>query len=459
MGFSVQDDKMGLRLEDPMRVGGFQYRLLGMLAIGTICLLFAYGGGGHSGARKGVNLPSTPGLHDGAAAGGMETPASCPAVAIIHSDCVLPSPTSPLTVNIRSAIYGAKGDGVTDDTAAIQRAVDKVAGTGGTVLIPDGTYMVNAVVQNNTGINLKSNMTLRLSSNAVLQAIPNASGTYAILAVRFASNVNIVGGTLLGERSSHTGTDGEWGMGLSISNSNRVAVQGVTAKECWGDGFYITDHCTNVTLCNVTGDHNRRQGLSVTSVDGLVVRNSTFKNTAGTEPECGIDFEPNRGQVINNAIVIGCAVLNNAGSGIQCGFNESFTAPTAITNTVFDTNTSSGNGVNPVGGGYRQGILVSHSLGNVSVTNNVISGTHGQGIMVTNRSANTVIRGNTVTGTLMVNGNTPQTGGGIYIWASPSSSITHNTVTGNAGIGIWVMEPDPTLVISGNIVSDNGKTP
>ncbi len=44
-------------------------------------------------------------------------------------------------VNIKTQ-YGAKGDGVTDDTAAIQKAVDEKRGTGSILYFPNGTYMV-----------------------------------------------------------------------------------------------------------------------------------------------------------------------------------------------------------------------------------------------------------------------------------------------------------------------------
>lgn len=40
--------------------------------------------------------------------------------------------------------FGAVGDGVTDDTAAIQRAVDSLQGTGGTVRVPSGNYKLSA---------------------------------------------------------------------------------------------------------------------------------------------------------------------------------------------------------------------------------------------------------------------------------------------------------------------------
>lgn len=47
--------------------------------------------------------------------------------------------------NVRSATYGAVGNGVADDTAAIQAAMNAAAAVRGTVLIPPGTYVVTSV--------------------------------------------------------------------------------------------------------------------------------------------------------------------------------------------------------------------------------------------------------------------------------------------------------------------------
>jgi len=39
--------------------------------------------------------------------------------------------------------YGAKGDGITDDTAAIQKAIDEVRGIPDTLYFPDGVYLIS----------------------------------------------------------------------------------------------------------------------------------------------------------------------------------------------------------------------------------------------------------------------------------------------------------------------------
>lgn len=246
--------------------------------------------------------------------------------------CAAP-PASPLAVNVKDK--GAKGDGRTDDTAAIQAVIDDVAGKGGSVQVPNGTYMVNAARKKS--LVLKSNMTLKMAAGATLKAIPNNLETYAVLYLAGASNVTLDGGTLEGDRREHLGKTGEWGMGLHIAGgAAHITISGVTAKNMWGDGFYVQG-ATDVTFCSVTADHNRRQGLSIIEVDGLVVTNSMFKNTKGTRPSAGIDLEPNTpAQKINNVRIESSKFIDNAGAGILIAGKKAPISNVEITHNVFE---------------------------------------------------------------------------------------------------------------------------
>src|ERR1700722_13561533 len=70
------------------------------------------------------------------------------------------------TFDIRE--FGAKGDGATKDTQAIQAAIDKASstGNGGTVLIPPGNYPSGT-------LHLRSNLTLRIEKGARLMFSPD----------------------------------------------------------------------------------------------------------------------------------------------------------------------------------------------------------------------------------------------------------------------------------------------
>jgi hypothetical protein len=229
---------------------------------------------------------------------------------------------------------GARGDGQTNDTSAIQNAIDEVAEKGGTVLVPAGTYMVNAVENNR--LSLKSNVTINLANNAVLRAIPNGSEHYSVLQISNVSNVAVVGGMLEGDRNQHSGTSGEWGMGIWIGNgAEHVTISGVTAAKMWGDGFYVKD-ANDVRLCSIVAENNRRQGLSIIQVNGLEVRNSSFKNTHGTRPSAGIDIEPdNDEQHVANVRIHDSQFIDNAGPGIAVVAKKSLVSNIEITRNKF----------------------------------------------------------------------------------------------------------------------------
>jgi hypothetical protein len=62
--------------------------------------------------------------------------------------------------------FGAKGDGVTKDTKAIQEAIDKASSAVGTVVISSGKYVSGT-------IHLRSNLTLRIEQGATLVFSPD----------------------------------------------------------------------------------------------------------------------------------------------------------------------------------------------------------------------------------------------------------------------------------------------
>jgi polygalacturonase len=257
-----------------------------------------------------------------------------PARAAAADTCADPPASGPI-VNVKDK--GAKGDGKTIDNAAIQAAIDAAAGTKGTVLVPAGTYLVETT--GSLALRLKSDMTLKLAPGAVLKAKPTDQTNYSVLAVRDASNVWVVGGTLVGERDQHIGKEGQWGMGITIGQgSKHVTVIGVTATRMWGDGFYVQS-AEDVRFCSVTADANRRQGLSIIHATNVLVANSVFKNTRGTKPSAGIDLEPNEAvQQIGNVRIQNSKFLNNAGAGIIVSGRKASIAEVAMARNTFEGN-------------------------------------------------------------------------------------------------------------------------
>jgi hypothetical protein len=115
----------------------------------------------------------------------------------------------------------------------------------------------------------------------------------------------------------------EWRHALSIRSCTNVRVSGVTLAESGGDGIYlgvaqkgVTN--TNVHITDVICDRNHRQGISVISAENLLIQRCILRDTAGTAPMAGIDFEPNDPtEKLVNCVMRSCVVQNNQGDGYE----------------------------------------------------------------------------------------------------------------------------------------------
>lgn len=124
--------------------------------------------------------------------------------------------------------YGATGDGVTDDFAALQAAIDAAGVSGGVVLFPAGTYYI----ETNLSITSIDGVTLRgVGKDSV---IVNESSLGAVLSITRADNIIVERLKLM-----HTRTTAQLGC-ISVLLANNLIV-----RECVIDSesgaIYLTD--------------------------------------------------------------------------------------------------------------------------------------------------------------------------------------------------------------------------
>ena len=212
--------------------------------------------------------------------------------------------------------FGAVGDGITDDTVAINKALEHsnvLNMNAKTYLVSADLETTNAITANNKTIN---------GNGATIKIKPVSGEYYKIICAEGDTRISNL--TIIGERDEHVGTTGEWGMGISLTNSNYANIENVTIKKCWGDGIYLgsknTDTgengCANVTITNCIIDNNRRNGISVINCNKFIIDGCTISNTVGTNPQSGIDIERNHDNEITNGTIKNCTFIDNHSSHI-----------------------------------------------------------------------------------------------------------------------------------------------
>ena len=197
------------------------------------------------------------------------------------------SPTQTAVMPAQSAVFdarsfGARGDGKTLDTAAINRAIDAATATGGgTVILPAGTYL-------SLSIRLKSNIRLHLDAGAVLLAAPRTpTQRYDLPEPNASTKFQDFG-------HSHWHDALIWGDGLenvTIDGPGEIYGKGLIKDETKvaGNGYKAISlrKCRNVKISDLTLRHGGWFAILATGVDNLTIDNLKIDtNRDGMDIDC-----------------------------------------------------------------------------------------------------------------------------------------------------------------------------
>lgn len=171
----------------------------------------------------------------------------------------------------------------------------------GTLVIAEGDYLLRVGKEKGAGLIIGDNMELVIDGN--LRLAPNGFKSCDIVRV-VGNKVKIHGkGSIVGDRYKHTGQEGEWGMGIRLDGSRNVTINGLTIADCWGDCIYIGGDSKNIEIANCLLRGSRRQGISITKADSIIVRNCRIADISGTNPQYAIDIEPNKRCTVDNVLI------------------------------------------------------------------------------------------------------------------------------------------------------------
>jgi polygalacturonase len=163
--------------------------------------------------------------------------------------------------------HGAKGDGVTKDTAAIQAAIDACeAHGGGTVRLVAGTYLSAPIV-------LKSNIALQLDKGATLLGSPDHADYPAMTMFHLpdlqplVSAANAANVAITGEGVIDGNGESWWQMARSVRDAGILGTGHPRPK------LIIFDHCKHVRVEGVTIQNSPMWQLVPYYSDDVIVRN------------------------------------------------------------------------------------------------------------------------------------------------------------------------------------------
>ena len=185
-----------------------------------------------------------------------------------------PGPADGGPLDVRS--FGARGDGVADDTAAVHAGIAAAIRSGRTLLLPKGTYLISKPIRVTTHglkiVGAGAQHTV-LKATAEMDRLLYLRGTGMVIS-RLALDANRkatygIHAFHLNEQDSRLEflrVLGARSHGIFLDHSQVFEISNCIAQGNGGDGFYITDcNGTRISVCRSMG--NRGRGFCVTTTD------------------------------------------------------------------------------------------------------------------------------------------------------------------------------------------------
>ena len=239
--------------------------------------------------------------------------------------------------------FGAKGDGVNKDTAAIQRAIDQAAGSGGgTVVVPPGRYLCGTIY-------LRSFITLELRNGAVLFGSPDKADYAAYEKLEYP--------ILEDEETTYFRHALVTGEGLEhVAVSGQGVIDGNRYKR-GGPKTLALKNCRHVSIRGITVQNSANYSLSFLGCDWVDVDGVTVLNSQAD----GIDPDNCRYVRISNCHVESRddAICPKASMALG---RPGFTEGVAVTNCVIRTNSAN----------FKLGTESAGTFRNIAFSNSVI---------------------------------------------------------------------------------------
>lgn len=314
--------------------------------------------------------------------------------------------------------FGAKGNGTTDDTAALNAAMTAAASANKSCYMPAGIYRT-------TGLTYPSGLQSLFGDGrgiTIIKRIDNAiAGQYMF------SPTNIGGVSIRGLT-----------IDCNAANNTQISA-GIVATGCWLLRLYDMAIINTTAVSGVYG-----WGVNFSNgIDGTHGTSSSFSDCEFSGVQEGILV----GGTSKNVIVTGCSFYGTIRNAVSMG------AEGANANDCTGCEVSNCTVVGPGGGiaigSLRPGFLLD-SCRYCSILNNIVSGTDSYGIAVQAESCN--VSGNTVSNCCLLF----SAGAGVIIGPSYKCNFTANTIANCQG-GLEAGGAR-NCVISGNNIADSWGT-